>query len=93
MIKIKIDSFLLFDVNRNTVYVFKNRDDYYTAVELYSRFRELNDNGQFLPVHFITDFHRALKNCVDFFLVDVGCTLILHKWEKVANVVVLTEED
>lgn len=94
MIKIKLDSFLLFDVNRNTVYVFKNRDDYSTALDLYSRFRELNDKCQFLPVHLITDLHWALKNCVDFYLVDVSINMLsLREWEKVAPDVVLTVED
>ena len=93
MIKIKIDSFLLFDVNHNTLYIFKNCDDYKTAVEHSSRFRELNDLGQFLPVHFITDLYRAFKKSVDFYLVEIDGRLILREWGSVASDVVLTVED
>lgn len=93
MIKIKIDSFLLFDVNRNTVYIFANRDDYETGIEHSSRFRELNDLGQFLPVHFLTDLYISLKKSVDFYLVEVGSRLILREWGSVAPDAVLTLED
>lgn len=93
MIKIKIDSFLLFDVNHNTVYIFANRDDYETGIEYSSRFRELNDLGQFLPVHFITDLYRSLKKSVDFYLVEIGSRCILREWGSVAPDVVLTVED
>lgn len=93
MIKIKIDSFILFDVNHNTIYIFTNREDYETALEYSSRFRELNDQGQFLPVHFITDLYRAFKKSVDFYLVEVGSRLILREWGSVAPDVVLTVED
>lgn len=93
MIKIKLDSFLLFDVNRNAIYVFATRNDYSTAIEHSSRFRDLNDNGQFLPVHLITELYWALKRCVDFYLVEVGSQFILREWGMVADDVVLTVED
>lgn len=93
MIKVKLDSFLLFDVNHNTIYIFANRDDYETAVEHSSRFRDLNDAGQFLPVHYVTDFYRALHSSVDFYLAEVGCRLILREWSQVAPDVVFTVED
>lgn len=93
MIKIKIDSFLLFDVDRKTVFIFKNRYDYELAIDMSSRFRKLNDDYQFLPVHLVDNLYYALKNRVAFYLVSVGSQIILIDWEIARRKVVLTDKE
>lgn len=81
MIKIKLDSFLLIDVDHKTVFLFKNQDEYSEAVAISSRFQLLNDEGRILPAYLVGELMRALAPSFDFYLVSPGSQMILLDWE------------
>lgn len=92
MIKIKLNSFLLIDVDHKTVFLFKNQSEYDEAVRRSSRFQLLNDEGRILPAYWVDDLRRALAPSFDFYLVSPGSQMILLDWETARQSSVFTSE-
>lgn len=93
MIKIKLDSFLLIDVDHKTVFLFKNQNEYAEAVAISSRFRLLDGEGRILPAYWVDELMRALAPSFDFYLVSPGSQMILLDWEIARHSAVFTSEE
>lgn len=93
MIKIKIDSFLLVDIDHKTVFLFKNQNEYDEAVAISPRFRLLNDEGRILPAYWVGQLMRALAPSFDCYLVSPGSQMILLDWEIARRSAIFTSEE